>query len=1256
MNGFLGRFFLFLSILFSTTFCTQAQDFTVQWEGKCERVNLDSLGRDYTLSHGAVIRGEVFYYTQLSQGSSERSSYEVIGQEYEELPFAVISIPNWVKTYSQEAQTTIVQARGEYLVDILVPAFRIVNGKLLGLKRFQLIKSRTSLRSSLQTRQSTTNDYTRISHSKLRTGRWKGIHISESGVYKISYDELKKQGFYNPENLSVWGGEPFQLPYENSTPHVDDLEQIPIYWVTRGSSPASGDYALVYLDGPTWWKYNSAHDIYDYYEHDYDTSSHYFITTDFTPKEVANIRTPTPTERQDSYLGCWGYWGHNTLLRFSGREAFGLQFEFRVEQQLKTDLQACVDGSTAKCFARFAAFSPKKSAFSVMIDKERIAYTEIEPCPSDAADLAKFSQVNVTFPIQHRKLDLTFRYHRPTYSSTGWLSRVWVNARQYFPKHPSQHLFYTDKVNGARLGFSLPEYDTDIELWEVSNRFQAQRFSSLGEASVDGNNPARVILFARSRVHEVEYGDEISNQDLHGGEIPEFLIVTHENFLSQAEAIADIYRHSSLAGHPKVVVTTTQQIYNEFSSGNYDVSAIRNYSRYLYWRGGGATSPYKNILLIGKPYYRLRERRDEVNFVPNYQSENSVNSDYSFCSDDIFGLLDPNESPERGAMDIGVGRYSITSTEQADLLLRHEQAYHTASNWGPWLTNAVMLADDGDGFAYMRGTDSMATRIERDRKDLTIKRIYADAYKQDNSWSKSHYYAVNKELNRQINKGAFLFNYIGHGNPRVLGHEAFFAFEDGASWRNLRRLPILLAASCFFASADWDEHLPLGQRLLYMPQGGSIAMIAASRLTFNYSNQLFNSQLLRAIIPKTGTMQPQAQNLGEALRKAKNKTPGNENRSKYMLIGNPALPLPNYTAQAKLLRINGSTLAGLNDTVRAGMKVELDLEVKHSDGLPFTGDVHLQLLGAKRKVRTQDNDSEGGYEYLERTNTCFRGLASVKEGQASITFVVPTDMNLDYGKGQVTMLAVSEDALAAGGYDDFIVGGHTNTKNDDTKGPDIEVSWNDYAKRPNAKISTNALLLVRLKDESGINISGAGLGHDLVAKLRRAEGEEERIVLNDFYVADKDTYQSGEVRYHFTNLTPGHYTMNIEAYDVYNNRSNTRLTFEVGTPKKAEISNLLNYPNPFTSTTSFYLDATRPGQAVQVQIQIFTPDGLLVRNLQFMEANPAYRLGPYFWDGKDEYGRVIGRGVYFYRVRLLYKGNWLEEKDTTEKFEKLLKL
>lgn len=1246
---------LLSSLLWVMPAAAQSQHFEVKLAVRQTPVNLDSLGRDYTLSGGMQLgAGQPVVHAEVYAWQGALSPVEVTDLEYTPVDFEVARYPEWLSLPSP-ATASVADGRGERLLRVQIPAFQYKDGVLYQLKRFRVKQADKTRNTRSVVSKATPADYTRVTESQLSSGRWWRFRIEETGVYKITYDELRRLGVTAPAALSVWGGEPHQLPYDNATPNVDDLQQIPVRWVTRDGIPRSGDYALFFLEGPAWWEYNPAQAMYDYHEHDYERHAHYFFTTDRPAMDLPVVESPAPTRRQADYIGLWGTIGRKTNLRYSGREYFGDPFDFTTERTYSpSSLGRGVVGSPARCFVRLAASSKRTTRYDISVAGHPVTTLELAPSFLNDSELATVDEVRGAFDLPAEQVALTIRFQRAGYSSSGWLSRLWINARQTFPERVSQLPFFVDRegTSATYTAFDFPSYAPEVELWNVTRLFHPWQYVSREGATAQPGD--QLVLFDRRAARSITVEGEVANQNLHGLEVPELLIVTHERFLSQAEAIADIYRHSPLVLYKDIKVVTAEAVYNEFSSGNRDVSAIRNFARFLYWRDGGATGRFHHLLLVGKPYYELRERWDDYNLLPNYQSFNSVSAYYSFGSDDIFGFLDPDETPERGALDIGVGRYAVKRGEEMDILLRRERIYHTPAHWGTWLTRAVMLADDEDALSYMIGSDSLAVRIEKERKDIEVKRLYVDAFRQENLWHRSYYPAVNQALNREMNHGAYLLNYVGHGSTRKLGHEEFFSFEDAAAWRNLDRLPILVAASCFFASNDWEQDVTLGRDMLLMPQGGSIAIVAAARLTYNYSNQLFNSHLLRSIFPSAKATQYHA--LGDAVRVAKNRTPGIENRSKYALLGNPALPLPNFSAKMQLVGLNDAPLRGLADTLRAGQKVTCEVSVTLADGSPLEGEAYLQVRGAQQTIRTRNNDGEGAFEYPERPYTLFRGKATCSAGKARFSFVVPTDMDLNYGEGLASMLAQSDRQLASGGYDQFVVGGRvSSTEITDHEGPSVELFWDDYARRSASTVNSNALLIVRLRDSSGINISGAGVGHALMATLIHA-GREEQIVLNDFYVAAKDSYQEGEVRYHFSNLSAGKYTLRVAASDVYNNRSEKEINFEVGNPAEAQIANLLNYPNPFTAGTNFYFDGTRPGQAAEVMIQIYTPDGLLVRTLHFSEPSPGLRLGPYYWDGRDDLGNTIGRGVYFYRVRLRYLGNWVENGAATERYEKLLKL
>jgi flagellar hook assembly protein FlgD len=108
----------------------------------------------------------------------------------------------------------------------------------------------------------------------------------------------------------------------------------------------------------------------------------------------------------------------------------------------------------------------------------------------------------------------------------------------------------------------------------------------------------------------------------------------------------------------------------------------------------------------------------------------------------------------------------------------------------------------------------------------------------------------------------------------------------------------------------------------------------------------------------------------------------------------------------------------------------------------------------------------------------------------------------------------------------------------------------------------------------------------------------------------------------------------VKAWDSYNNSSESMLEFVVASSEKMAIKNILNYPNPFTTQTTFHFDHNKAGQPLTVLVQVFTVSGKLVKTLGADVINPGNHFDNLIWDGKDDYGDSIGKGVYVYKVKV----------------------
>ena len=112
------------------------------------------------------------------------------------------------------------------------------------------------------------------------------------------------------------------------------------------------------------------------------------------------------------------------------------------------------------------------------------------------------------------------------------------------------------------------------------------------------------------------------------------------------------------------------QIYNEFSSGAQDIVAIRDFVRMFYERATSVNDLPKYLLLFGDGSYDNKNRlTDNTNFIPTYQSVNSLSITGSLVSDDYYGLLDSTEGRWSAGVeyvDVGIGRFPVKTIEEAD--------------------------------------------------------------------------------------------------------------------------------------------------------------------------------------------------------------------------------------------------------------------------------------------------------------------------------------------------------------------------------------------------------------------------------------------------------------------------------------------------------------------------------------------------------------------------------------------------------------
>lgn len=1170
-----------------------------------------------------------------------RMDYVVLTSEEAELLSQrdIDSIPNL------KVEHSIYTARKKRMLQVSIPALRVnpSNGrveKLLSFS-FDIKPSGIEVRPKISVRYAT--------QSVLSNGTWQQIRVDENGIYKISYAELVTMGLTNVENISLWGHDGKQLSFWNSDESIDDLRQIPI-WMEKSSDGtfSQGDYILFYANGPVTWGINEGDSILTHRIHDYASHVSYFLTTDMpAPLRINTVgETSLPHTRISNAYDALHYFELNdTNLIKSGRQWFGEGFDVFTSKTYNLPFNQPVAGGKAYFRVSAAARSSVSSTFTLRANGTFVGNIPLSSVnlSSQYSYFASLSSKTFEFSYPQGSLNLELVYNKPTPSAKAWLDYITVNARQKLVMQSSQLQFRDLESLGAGsvTRFDISNASAGIMVWDISNFFNPQKNlsytlqGSVAQVKIATDELKEMIAFNPSQAYSVSVVGDVTNQNIHGAGQPNMIIVTHPDYLSQANELAQLHTDNSGLS---VVVYTNQQVYNEFSSGNADVSAIRNMMRMFYKRASNDNELPRYLLLFGDGSYNNRSTASSnTNRVLTYQSVNSTHVTNSFVSDDYFGLLDDDEGEYSGLLDIGVGRIPCNTVSEANIAIAKIRQYMLGSH-GSWHNQLCFIGDDGDGNLHMSQSDQLSVFVENNYPRYNVQRIFFDAYPMQTTSQGARYPDVTDAINSRANQGTLIMNYVGHANTRWLSHEKVIMINDIQQWRNFDRLSLFVTATCEFSRFDDFASKSAGEHALFAPNGGSVGLLSTTRVVYADPNFRLNKNFFQYVFAQRDDyIEGQGDKfyrLGDVLRLAKVATGGEINKRNFMLLGDPALMLHYPDANMSITQINGIPITEELDTLRALSTVEFKGEVsslKAKDG--FAGEAEIRLFDKAKEITTLANRGGTPFVYTARESTIYKGRSSVVDNGFASKFIVPKDIMYNYGYGRISLYASDGISIGAGFFEDFTVGGISDSAGDDAVGPQIEVFMNNDKFVPGGTTDASPKLIVSLADSSGINTTGVGIGHDLVATI---SGEQERtIVLNDYYVSEVDNFRQGKAEYQLSELEEGEYKVTVKAWDVFNNSSEAQIDFAVLSDSNLKLKHVLNYPNPFTESTGFYFEHNQPYSDFDISIQIFSPSGKLVKTIvHYLPSEGGYRVGPMYWDGLDDFGDRIGRGVYFYKLRV----------------------
>lgn len=748
-----------------------------------------------------------------------------------------------------------------------------------------------------------------------------------------------------------------------------------------------------------------------------------------------------------------------------------------------------------------------------------------------------------------------------------------------------------------------------------------------------------------------EYIYNITNQDHHADPQADMVIIipTSQTLLKQAQRLATFHQqHDSL----KVNIVPADELYNEFSSGTPDANAYRRYMKMLYDRATSDADMPKYLLLFGNGVWDNRMLTQDCrslnpdDYLLCYESENSFNEVNCYVDDGYFTYLDDGEGSNLNSTnkldmsDVAVGRFPVTTEDEAKVMVDKVINYATNDNAGSWQNAIMFMGDDGNDNLHMRDADEAAEDIATRYPGYQIKKVMWDAYKEETTSIGNRYPEVTNILKQQQQQGALIMDYVGHGRADQMSHEAVLTLNDFKEFTN-KNLPLWVTASCDIMAFDGVED-NIGVSAVTNANGGAIAFFGTTRTVYATYNRVINMSFLQHVL---STVNGKPITIGEAQRLAKNEmiTTGRDrtcNKLQYSLLGDPALALNLPTRTIVIDSINGIAVRDSSTiTAKAGSKATIAGHIQNIQD--FNGTVNLQVLDSRQMVICRRNPGaeveDNAFTFYNRNKTIYSGSDYIKDGRFSVTFTVPYDLNYDGGNGLISAFAVNTDnTITAHGSSYNIILGSSDSIKTDTIGPKVYCYLNSPDFENGGKVNTTPYFVAQLSDDNGINATGNGIGHDLELII---DGKASMTYnLNDNFQYDFGSSTTGATYYSIPTLEPGAHTLLFRAWDTMNNSTTTQLNFNVVKSLEPTINSVAVTTNPASTSTTFIVSHNFGGSNVDVTIDVFDMSGrrLWTHSESGAQAGTAYTVD---WNLTLDSGERLQTGVYLYRVRLSADGS-----------------
>lgn len=1076
------------------------------------------------------------------------------------------------------------------------------------------------------------------SESVLNSGKWVKIQVAEDGIYKLTAADLKKMGFSNLDKVAVYGYGGWPLDEDFSTTYIDDVPEVAVW--------RSADYLLFYGKGPRKWEYSSSDKSFIHTNNPYSNYGYYFVsekeTTGRTMEKAASAAGATlQVTTFDDYVL---HEEELVSVNSSGRELYGESFT----STLSRDFTISVPGITNdEGKATLSFISRGNGTITMNVDGNALISGSVS-VPSDEYEVAReLYRERAWMADKGETVKVNIGYSTTGHKNVH-LNYFRLQMKRQLKVYDNYTFFRSLSARGNASRFVIQGADASTLVFDVTDGVNPQQMeTSLNGTELSFSIPASAslrefVVVKPSQIKAPVTVGEVANQNLHALPQQDMIIIAQPNFTTQAERLAEAHRTKD---NLTVRVVTPESIYNEFSSGTPDATAYRRFMKMFYDRKTSEADAPKYLLLFGDGSFDNRKLTsawksvDMSNMLLTYQTENSLSSQ-SYVIDDYFGFLDDadnKKSLQNKKLCLGIGRFPIRTVEQATQMVDKVISYMENKNTGSWKNNLCFMADDGsntDGFMteHMEFADQLAGYVESEHPEFLVNKLYYDAYKKD--MTAGTYPDVRSGLQKLLKDGLLLFNYTGHGGTTALSDEKVLTQTDINQF-TYTHLPVWVTATCDFTRFD-DLNTSAGEDVFLNKSSGGIALFTTVRVAYSRPNFPINDNVIRNLFERNNGRR---RTLGEVMQATKN-TLSSVYKLGFCLIGDPAVKMAYPEFGMKVTTVNGQSVDGNSISFKALEKITVEGEVLDASGqlvTDFTGIVNPTVKDSKVTVtclKNSNKDDSPAFTFTDYPNTIFIGNDSVRNGKFSFTFTVPKDISYSNLQGKMNLYAVDTESgnEAQGNFDNFIVGGTSDTAETDTIGPEIRALYlNDTTFMDGGQVNTTPYFVAELWDKSGVNITGSSVGHDMMLVI-----DESTVLsynLNSYYELLPGEDGTGIVKFPIPALEPGKHTAEFWVWDILNNSTVRTFTFEVVEGLKPFLFDVIATPGIVREQVTFHLMHNRPESRMRVGIMVYDLAGRQLWKHEESGTSGLFENYTVSWDLTSG-GARMRPGVYIYRAAI----------------------